>query len=443
MIQKLLSVFQKNPPGLPRDVGNNDVAKELRQRKWSVFLAATFGYGFYYVCRLTMSVVKKPIVDSGLLDVSEIGIVGSALFFAYAVGKLVNGVLADRLNVRVFMATGLFVSACANVLLGFSATFWAFVVLWGVSGWFQSFGAACSVVSISTWYDDKQRGSFYGMWSSSHNIGEAITFIGTAIIVTSFGWRWGFWAAGLSCIVASFLIWRFLCEHPSVYGLPGGGSEASSAPTKNSLTAKQFAVFKNPVIWTLAGASAFFYVTRYAITSWGIFFLEAEKGYSTLEASAILSIGSITGIVSTFFAGLFSDQFFGGRRNAPALMFGILYVLATALFVFGPADSVIDAISMLLFGFALGALIVYVGGLMAVDLCSKDVSGTALGVIGVASYLGAGIQDIISGYLIEGGKTTTAGVATYDFEMAGWLWVGSSVISLLLAASVWNAKSID
>ena len=443
MIQKLLSVFQKNPPALPRDVGNNDVAKELRQRKWSVFLAATFGYGFYYVCRLTMSVVKKPIVDSGLLDVSEIGIVGSALFFAYAAGKLVNGVLADRLNVRVFMATGLFVSACANVLLGFSATFWAFVVLWGVSGWFQSFGAACSVVSISTWYDDKQRGSFYGMWSSSHNIGEAITFIGTAIIVTSFGWRWGFWAAGLSCIVASFLIWRFLCEHPSVYGLPDGASEASSALTKKSLTAKQFAVFKNPVIWTLAGASAFFYVTRYAITSWGIFFLEAEKGYSTLEASAILSVGSITGIVSTFFAGLFSDQFFGGRRNAPALMFGILYVLATALFVFGPADSVIDSISMLLFGFALGALIVYVGGLMAVDLCSKDVSGTALGIIGVASYLGAGIQDIISGYLIEGGKTTTAGVANYDFEMAGWLWVGSSVISLLLAASVWNAKSID
>jgi len=443
MIQKLLSVFQKNPPALPRDVGNNDVAKELRQRKWSVFLAATFGYGFYYVCRLTMSVVKKPIVDSGLLDVSEIGIVGSALFFAYAAGKLVNGVLADRLNVRVFMATGLFVSACANVLLGFSATFWAFVVLWGVSGWFQSFGAACSVVSISTWYDDKQRGSFYGMWSSSHNIGEAITFIGTAIIVTSFGWRWGFWAAGLSCIVASFLIWRFLCEHPLVYGLPDGASEASSALTKKSLTAKQFAVFKNPVIWTLAGASAFFYVTRYAITSWGIFFLEAEKGYSTLEASAILSVGSITGIVSTFFAGLFSDQFFGGRRNAPALMFGILYVLATALFVFGPADSVIDSISMLLFGFALGALIVYVGGLMAVDLCSKDVSGTALGVIGVASYLGAGIQDIISGYLIEGGKTTTAGVANYDFEMAGWLWVGSSVISLLLAASVWNAKSID
>jgi OPA family sugar phosphate sensor protein UhpC-like MFS transporter len=33
-------------------------------------------------------VVKKPIVDSGILSDSEIGMIGSALFFAYAIGKL-------------------------------------------------------------------------------------------------------------------------------------------------------------------------------------------------------------------------------------------------------------------------------------------------------------------------------------------------------------------
>ena len=113
------------------------------------------------------------------------------------------------------------------------------------------------------------------------------------------------------------------------------------------------------------------------------------------------------------------------------------------MFVFGPADVLFDTVSMILFGFALGALLVYVGGLMAVDLCSKEVSGTALGVIGVASYIGAGTQELISGYLIEGGKTTIAGVVTHDFEAAGWLWVGSSIVSLLLAATVWNAKPVD
>ncbi len=41
---------------------------------------------------------------------------------------------------------------------------------------------------------------------------------------------------------------------------------------------------------------------------------------------------------------------------------------------------------------------------MAVDICSKDSSGTALGIVGVASYFGAGIQDIFSGNMIENGK---------------------------------------
>ena len=39
---------------------------------------------------------------------------------------------------------------------------------------------------------------------------------------------------------------------------------------------------------------------------------------------------------------------------------------------------------------------------MAVDIAPKNASGAALGVVGVASYVGAGIQDIMSGLRIEG-----------------------------------------
>ena len=120
-----------------------------------------------------------------------------------------------------------------------------------------------------------------------------------------------------------------------------------------------------------------------------------------------------------------------------------LYALAIALFVLGPADPIIDTVSMILFGLALGVLLVYLGGLMAVDICSKDASGTALGIVGVASYLGAGIQDILSGNLIEDSKTIVDGVSVYNFDAAGMLWIGSAVISLVLATLVWNAKSPD
>jgi OPA family sugar phosphate sensor protein UhpC-like MFS transporter len=111
--------------------------------------------------------------------------------------------------------------------------------------------------------------------------------------------------------------------------------------------------------------------------------------------------------------------------------------------VLGPADPFIDTLAMVFFGVALGVLMVYLGGLMAVDICSKEVSGSVLGIVGLASYIGAGLQDIISGQLIDGGKTVVNGETIYNFDAAGALWIGSAVVSLLLATLVWNVRSPD
>ena len=51
-----------------------------------------------------------------------------------------------------------------------------------------------------------------------------------------------------------------------------------------------------------------------------------------------------------------------------------------------------------LFGTSIGVLFCFLGGLMAVDMAPKNAAGAALGVAGIASYLGAGIQDIVNGH---------------------------------------------
>lgn len=54
-----------------------------------------------------------------------------------------------------------------------------------------------------------------------------------------------------------------------------------------------------------------------------------------------------------------------------------------------------DTASMIIFGLAIGALICLLGGLMAVDIVSKKASGAALGVVGIASYVGAAILSVL------------------------------------------------
>lgn len=420
--------------------------RKMTYYKWSTFLSATLGYGMYYVCRLSLNVVKKPIVEEGVFSETELGIIGSVLFFTYAIGKFTNGFLADRSNINRFMSTGLLVTALVNLCLGFVNSFILFAVLWGISGWFQSMGAASCVVGLSRWFDDKERGSFYGFWSASHNIGEALTFIIVASVVSAWGWRYGFWGAGMVGIVGALVIWQFFHDNPQSKGLPPVNQPKEKKVMTEMETADynkaQKQVLLMPAIWVLALSSAFMYISRYAVNSWGVFYLEAQKGYSTLDASFIISINSVCGIVGTMLSGFVSDKLFGGKRNAPALIFGLLNVLALCLFLLVPGTHLwIDTLAMVLFGLSIGVLLCFLGGLMAVDIAPRNASGAALGVVGIASYVGAGVQDVMSGVLIEGHKSMVNGVEVYDFTAINWFWIGAAVLSVLCALMVWNAKA--
>lgn len=420
--------------------------RKMTYYKWSTFLSATLGYGMYYVCRLSLNVVKKPIVEEGVFSETELGIIGSVLFFTYAIGKFTNGFLADRSNINRFMSTGLLVTALVNLCLGFVNSFILFAVLWGISGWFQSMGAASCVVGLSRWFDDKERGSFYGFWSASHNIGEALTFIIVASVVSAWGWRYGFWGAGMVGIVGALVIWQFFHDNPQSKGLPPVNQPKEKKVMTEMETADynkaQKQVLLMPAIWVLALSSAFMYISRYAVNSWGVFYLEAQKGYSTLDASFIISINSVCGIVGTVLSGFVSDKLFGGKRNAPALIFGLLNVVALCLFLLVPGTHLwIDALAMVLFGLSIGVLLCFLGGLMAVDIAPRNASGAALGVVGIASYVGAGVQDVMSGVLIEGHKSVINGVEVYDFTAINWFWIGAAVLSVLCALMVWNAKA--
>ena len=82
------------------------IKKIFNHKRNSVLWSVVLGYGIFYIGRLTISVAKAPMVDAGILDTTQLGIIGSLLFYTYAFGKLTNGFLADRANIAKFMSTG-------------------------------------------------------------------------------------------------------------------------------------------------------------------------------------------------------------------------------------------------------------------------------------------------------------------------------------------------
>ena len=447
MLNRLLNFYSPSKPASTKK-DKSEIDHIYKSHRWSIILTTTFGYSMYYICRLSFNVMKKPIIDEGLFTEAQIGIIGSALFFTYAVGKFTNGFLTDRANIRRFMATGIFISAIINLILGFYHGFYAFIILWGLNGWFQSMGATPCAVALTRWYSYKERGTYWGFWSTSHNLGESLTFILTAFVVSIAGWRLGFEAAGIIGLIASMAILRFLYESPEVEGLPKieiyKNIPVDTTKEEKSISSLQFGLLKNPVIWILALSSSLIYVARYSINSWGIFFLQTSKGYTAVEASSIISVSSVSAIVGTFLSGLISDKFFNGRRNVPVLIFGIMNAISLSIFLFNPAHQPwIDIASMIFFGLSIGVQVCFLAGLMAIDFAPKKAAGAVLGIVGIASYVGAGIQDIVSGFLIGNNKSLVNGAVVYQFLPMSIFWIGASTLSFILALTLWNAKPYE
>ncbi len=473
MLKRILSFYKTSHPSVDK-VPAEKVDGYYKRLRIQAFIAGTLGYSLYYVCRTSLNVMKQPIIDSGFLNATQLGLIGACLYWAYAVGKFVNGFLADHSNIKKFMATGLVVSAAANAVMGIlgmnssgagvasSAMFVTFAVMWALNGWSQSMGAAPAIISLSRWFPLNIRGTFYGFFSASHNFGEGLSFIFVSLLVSAAGWQWGFFGAAIAGAVGVMLILLWLHDTPESKGLPsieilaGETSSASASETVEEESAQetvtkedsgriQRAVLRNPGVWILALSSAFMYMSRYAINEWGMFFLQKVKGFGLEEAAMIIAVNTVAGIAGTVFSGWFSDKIFKGDRKYPAFAAGILESLALILFLYGGDSWFVNVLAMALFGIAIGVLICFVGGLMAVDLVPRKATGAALGIVGLASYIAAGLMNIISGWLIDGNAVTdvVTGETVYDFTYVSIFWVGAAIIATLLPVLNWRRKKME
>ena len=448
MVGRLLSAFA-TAADAPLIGDKNQIDALYRQHRWRILLAITFGYGFIYTCRLAIGLVKPSMIDAGIFTPAQFGLIGSALFYTYALGKLTNGFLADHVNMRVFLPFGFAVSALCNVGMGLADTVLFAAVIWGINGWFQGFGAPGSVVALTSWFSNSERGRVYGLWNTSHSMGEGLSFFVIGWVVANWGWRFGYFVPAMIGFATALLLWALVRDRPRTLGLPAvadwkNDHVPESADSQSKATvALQFAILKNPAIWILGLSSAANYVARYAINSWGPLYLHEARGMDEVAAGTMLMISTLAGVAGSILYGVISDKFFGARRPPVNLLFAVVEIIGLLLIFFGPANLTVLTIGMILYGLGLTGLVASLGGLFAVDICPKRATGAAMGVIGVFSYLGAALQENVSGALIDQHSHMVGADRVYDFGPAIYFWIGASVVSMLLAATLWRARLRD
>ncbi|KGA23132.1 transcriptional regulator [Pectobacterium brasiliense] len=419
--------FMKFPASPPALTDPQVIDETYRYWRRHILISLYLGYALFYFTRKSFNSAVPEILASGILQRTDIGMLATLFYITYGLSKFFSGIVSDRANARYFMGVGLIATGVINILFGFSSSLWAFALLWAANAFFQGWGSPVCAKLLTSWYSRTERGGWWALWNTAHNVGGALIPIVIGAAALHYGWRAGMMiAGGLAILAGLILCWR-LRDRPTTLGLPSVGEwrqdalDISQQQEGAGLTQRQILfkyVLTNPYIWLLALCYVMVYIVRAAINDWGNLYMSETLGVNLVTANSAVTMFEVGGFIGALVAGWGSDKLFNGNRGPMTLIFTVGILLAVgALWLMPFFNYVMQAACFFTIGFFVFGPQMLIG--MAAAECShKDAAGAATGFVGLFAYLGASL----SGYPLAR-------------VMESWHWTGFFAV-IAVAAGV-------
>ncbi|ARC94457.1 regulatory protein UhpC [Vibrio coralliilyticus] len=375
-----------------------------------IMVGMYLGYAGFYFTRKTFNYATPALIADLGLDKSDIGLMGTFFYLTYGLSKFISGIVSDRSNPRYFMGLGLIATGIINILFGLSSSLYALFTLWVLNAWFQGWGwPSCSKL-LTTWYSRSERGFFWAIWNTAHNVGGALIPLVVGYMVLHYSWREGFVIPGIiGVIIGLFLCWR-LRDKPITMGLPTIGrwknDKLELAQENDGIGLKPHQILRtyvlnNKYIWLLAFSYVLVYIVRTAVNDWGNLYLTEQHGFDLINANAALSLFEIGGFIGSLVAGWGSDKLFDGNRGPMNLIFAMgVFLSVAALWLMPVTNFAFQAAGFFAIGFFVFGPQMLIG--MAAAECShKDSAGAATGFVGLFAYMGAALAGYPMAIIME------------------------------------------
>ncbi len=220
------------------------LSPEFRRRRTINWMSLGLLYAFFYMTRYNYTAVAPLLADLLGWRNTELGVFETMMPLVYGLSVVLNGPLADRSGGKkafLFGAVGVF---AMNVLFGVaslavvSPAVWEgtglarhvvtpaalkfglsggailtlMAIVWGLNGYFQSFGALSIVKVNAQWFHVLERGTFSGIFGVLIRLGLLLAFQGVPLILLAFPWPYAFWIPG-ACVAVLFVINYFFMEN--------------------------------------------------------------------------------------------------------------------------------------------------------------------------------------------------------------------------------------
>ena len=399
------TVFIQHPPGFRKRRGLN----------WT-FVGLL--YTSFYTCRYNLPIANKSISEEFGFSKGQMGSIITTALLAYAFGQIINGLLTDRFGGKRAMLIGAAGTVIMNTIFGF-ASFWGllplFMVIRGIDGYMQAFGAPGMVKINAAWFAPTERGRFAGIFGFMINAGRfLINTFGPALLVgfvflglwsiPPLHWRWLFWLPAMLTTCVGLAMAFIAKPTPGDAGFihPGVDEPQGADNVRASISVVFWTIASNPVVWIVASAYACTGAVRQGIDQWFFRFMQEVHHLNLNDARfKYLGIGiPLVASLGSLISGYISDTVFKGRRAPVAAG---LYFLETAIILaaaqFTSANTAV--LFLILISLTANATHSILGTAAAMDIGGARMAGFASGLIDSFQYFGGSLAGLLLGHLLD------------------------------------------
>ena len=411
------------------------------QRRIFVILWVT--YASFYLGRVNFSVAMPGIMADFGWTRTDLGAIATALFWAYAIGQFINGQLGDRLGARILITVGLTVSALMNLLFGFSQAMGVMIVIWAINGYVQSMGWSPTVKTLANWFPPRLRGKMSGRLGTCYILGGAISVALAGFIAARFGWRATFFAPCPLLLLSAVHWYRRAKNSPESAGFPpleelegeAGPLEEAAVRSEDKYLGLRYTL-KNSIgnsgVWLMGWGLFFVNIVRYGFLTWAPTYLFETQGAGIDKAAYSSVIFPIAGALGAVFSGWATDRWFQSRR-APVAGISLLLAgfLAWAYRFLVPVDQwLLGLITLAAIGFAVFGAHVLIVAAAPMDFGTRKAAAAATGFIDGWGYLGAGLQGVGTGLLVD----------RWGWNAGFTFWIACAFLGAGLMVLLWRYK---
>lgn len=373
---------------------------------WRVVFMLWFVCFFNYADRQAIASVFPTLHDEFGFDKVQLGLIGSAFTWTYALGGPFAGYVGDRLRRKDLILGGCLFWSAVTVTTGWCGKLWQFVTVRALEGFGETFYFPASMSLVSDYHAPATRSRALSLHQSSVYVGTIAGGWLGAWFAERLGWRVGFYFFGTAGMVLALILYRCLREPRR--GQSEAGERVIEEPAL-PVGATLRAVFGRPVVPLLMLVFLLANFVATVFLTWTPTFL-FEKFHFGLTAAGLwgsLCINAASA-ASVPLGGLLADRWArqrpGGRMLVQAI--GLAAGSAPVVVVGMTRDVATLLTAMALFGLCKG---LYDSNIFAslYDAVEPRARATAAGLMNTVGWGGGALGPLAVGWMAKHGRHAT------------------------------------